>query len=111
MLTTDEGVDRVRRAAVKCQSIKVDHFSFLYILIYQIIIVLRQSVDQPRYKDCFDWHQDVIQMPANNERAPIQHNLRSDLAVLPYSSGTTGPPKGVMHTHVTLGTMIDTFIL
>ena len=30
-----------------------------------------------------------------------------DLALLPYSSGTTGPPKGVMLTHKNLGTMLD----
>ncbi len=33
---------------------------------------------------------------------PIQLDVRTDLAALPYSSGTTGLPKGVMLTHFNL---------
>jgi acyl-CoA synthetase (AMP-forming)/AMP-acid ligase II len=33
------------------------------------------------------------------EYRPVEINPREDLAVLPYSSGTTGLPKGVMLTH------------
>lgn len=33
---------------------------------------------------------------------PVQINSREDLAALPYSSGTTGLPKGVMLTHYNL---------
>ena len=32
----------------------------------------------------------------------VQINPREDIAALPYSSGTTGPPKGVMLTHYNL---------
>ncbi len=37
------------------------------------------------------------------KRAPAAHTaLADDLAMLPYTSGTTGLPKGCMHTHRTL---------
>jgi acyl-CoA synthetase (AMP-forming)/AMP-acid ligase II len=36
---------------------------------------------------------------APGEHKPVKINPREDLAVLPYSSGTTGGPKGVMLTH------------
>jgi len=34
--------------------------------------------------------------------APVQHPDSQDLCVLPYTSGTTGHPKGCMHTHATV---------
>jgi fatty-acyl-CoA synthase len=34
--------------------------------------------------------------------APAEHPLSDDLCVLPYTSGTTGHPKGCMHTHATV---------
>jgi fatty-acyl-CoA synthase len=34
--------------------------------------------------------------------APSEHPLSDDLCVLPYTSGTTGHPKGCMHTHATV---------
>lgn len=38
-----------------------------------------------------------------SERDPIEVDAHSeDLAVLPYTSGTTGKPKGCMHTHRTM---------
>lgn len=37
-----------------------------------------------------------------NLRAPMSTASADDLAVLPYTSGTTGLPKGCMHTHRTI---------
>ncbi len=48
--------------------------------------------------------QDVLASPAlDTSHAPMPHRATADdLAVLPYTSGTTGRPKGCMHTHATL---------
>lgn len=52
----------------------------------------------PRRADVTDWAAALASPPL----AAAQRNGRDDLAVLPYTSGTTGLPKGCMHTHGTL---------
>ena len=44
---------------------------------------------------------DLMQQPHGQSLAPAQAGSE-DLAVLPYTSGTTGLPKGCMHTHGTV---------
>ena len=46
----------------------------------------------------FDWKEAL----AISDEAPLHCARPQDLAVLPYTSGTTGLPKGCMHTHASL---------
>ena len=47
-------------------------------------------------------HHEWAQVLAQSLAAPPHTALPDDLAMLPYTSGTTGLPKGCMHTHRTL---------
>ena len=65
----------------------------------------RANLPNLRHVFAIDSLDEMIEgLPA--EPAPVQINPREDLAVLPYSSGTTGLPKGVMLTHFNLTTNI-----
>lgn len=43
-------------------------------------------------------------MSTNSETLPMEQTDNDDVAALIYTAGTTGPPKGVMHTHYSLYT-------
>ncbi len=45
------------------------------------------------------WRDALAHARASNRAAPAPSGRADDLAVLPYTSGTTGLPKGCMHTH------------
>ena len=47
---------------------------------------------------------------ANGAEAPVERTEANDVKLLMYTSGTTGPAKGVLHTHNTLGAEIRNFV-
>jgi acyl-CoA synthetase (AMP-forming)/AMP-acid ligase II len=47
----------------------------------------------------------------SEEHQPMEINPREDIAVLPYSSGTTGLPKGVMLTHYNIACNVKQSLL
>ena len=69
---------------------------------------VREPVRAITRADCVPWANAVIPAQAGNQGA-LGPRLRgddgalpTDLAILPYTSGTTGHPKGCMHTHRTV---------
>ncbi|CAD5221091.1 unnamed protein product [Bursaphelenchus okinawaensis] len=52
---------------------------------------------------------DILQVKPNFRESYPRVNLKTDICYLPYSSGTTGPPKGVMHSYQNVMTMTEIF--
>src|SRR5690606_7067785 len=64
-----------------------------------VVLAPRQEPSSPASPATLTaWHNALA---ANNE-PPALVVTADDLAVLPYTSGTTGAPKGCMHTHRTV---------
>lgn len=61
----------------------------------ELVLAPRQPLDDPRF---FALEEALaLRLPA-----PADEPKADDLCVLPYTSGTTGHPKGCMHTHATV---------
>ncbi|MFF1544084.1 4-coumarate--CoA ligase family protein [Streptomyces sp. NPDC058291] len=69
---------------------------------------LAGGVEEILVCDTAPGHRSLIDMLASNAPEPqVDIDPAQDVAVLPYSSGTTGVPKGVMLTHRQIATNLD----
>ncbi|MEE8620233.1 MAG: AMP-binding protein, partial [Dehalococcoidia bacterium] len=82
ILTSSDFVDRVIEAQKQTPSLQ------------HIILTDRDDVPGTIYYDTF--------MSTNSNELAIEQTDNNDIAALMYTAGTTGPPKGVVHTHYSL---------
>lgn len=76
--------------------------SFFFLILYLFIQNFQGVFIIDRKHECKDIKNfdQLMNFPAaKTVIPPIEINAKSDVALLPYSSGTTGTPKGVMITH------------
>ena len=55
------------------------------------------------------WFNSALKARPLEKTVDLDHD--NDLMVLPYSSGTTGKPKGVMITYTNYAYMLETYIM
>jgi len=77
----------------------------------QLVVVVRpkNSPKEPLPIGFIDF-QTVLETPPCLKQSPPKIDAKNDLLLLPYSSGTTGVPKGTMLTHQNFGTMMNSYI-
>ncbi|PAV74748.1 hypothetical protein WR25_15349 [Diploscapter pachys] len=90
VITNEENLDRVLKAVNGCPKVTT--------------VICVRSTRKPLPKGVFSYEQ-VISTPTVS--IPKYPYNAEDTCVLPYSSGTTGSPKGVMLSHRTVGTMLS----
>lgn len=74
----------------------------------QKIIVIPKPVGSSLPAGVVSWNEVVSTPVTALPQVPI--DVHNDLLVLPYSSGTTGPPKGVMLSHYNFTSMISMYL-
>ncbi|CAI4221754.1 unnamed protein product [Auanema sp. JU1783] len=72
------------------------------------IIVVPKPKDSSLPSEVFNFN-DIIKKPADPNLPKSKIDIKKDLVMLPYSSGTTGPPKGVMLTHLNYSMMLNIY--
>uniref|UniRef100_A0A1I7U7V2 4-coumarate--CoA ligase n=1 Tax=Caenorhabditis tropicalis TaxID=1561998 RepID=A0A1I7U7V2_9PELO len=75
--------------------------------IHRIIVIPKRS-GSSLPSGVVSWNDVVSTKVVKIPKVPI--DVHNDLLVLPYSSGTTGPPKGVMLSHYNYNAMISVYL-